>query len=72
MKNTHSDNSLPQSFLVRCANGLGFTVIHNGVPICADTSRESAMICANLAKLDLPAVFWDGDSGTFIPMSSLS
>jgi hypothetical protein len=60
------------SFLVRCANGPGFTVLHHGIPICAETSRESALICADRAKLDLPLVFWDGDSGSFLPMSVLA
>lgn len=68
----YSEDSLPSSFLVRCANGLGFTVLHNGVPICAETSRESALLCADRARLDLPDVFWDGDSASFLPVSSLA
>jgi hypothetical protein len=68
----YSEDSPPPSFLVRCANGGGFTVLHNGVPICAETTRESALICASRARLDLPAVFWDGDSASFLPVASLS
>jgi hypothetical protein len=53
----------PETYLSKTLEG--WTVINNGMPICAMTSREGATLCAERFKLELPNVFWDGENGTF-------
>jgi hypothetical protein len=47
-------------------NSEGWSLMHNGMPICAVTTRERAEGFAEHFKLKLPAVFWDGEKGEFI------
>jgi len=40
-------------------------VILQEMPLCADTTKENAIKCAQTFKVDLAAVYWDGEAGDF-------
>lgn len=42
-------------------------LIYQGMPLCADGSRERAESVAAHYKLALPAEYWDGDAGRMVP-----
>jgi hypothetical protein len=63
MKN---QNQIPQSFLSHCSSGK-WTVVHNGMPLCAETSKEFALSTASRFKLKLPGVYWESAQGAFVP-----
>ena len=54
---------IPETYLSKTLEG--WTVIKGGMPLCATTSREGAILCAMRFNLKLPAVFWDGENGKF-------
>jgi hypothetical protein len=45
-----------------------WTVIHQGVPICAPTDVETAKRAAANFKLELPAIYWNGYTGEFLSL----
>jgi hypothetical protein len=56
----------PETYL--STSGGAWRVIHQGVPLCADTpERERAEACARHYKLT-PAAIWNGDRGEFQPI----
>lgn len=64
MKNT--EQNIPQSFLTHCSSGQ-WAVIHNGLPLCAETTKEFALSTAARYKLTLPEVYWEAASAEFMP-----
>jgi hypothetical protein len=47
-------------------NSEGWSLVHNGMPLCAITTRENAENVASRFKLSLPSVYWDGEQGQFV------
>jgi hypothetical protein len=47
-------------------NSEGWSLMHNGMPLCAVTTQEKAEGFAEHFKLKLPHVFWDGEQGQFV------
>ncbi len=47
-------------------NSEGWSLMHNGMPLCAVTTQERAEGFAEHFKLKLPHVFWDGEQGQFV------
>ncbi len=56
---------IPPAYL-SCSDGK-WRLVNQGLPLCADTTREQAEACAKSFRLALPAVYWDGDTGAFVP-----
>ena len=61
---TMKTETYPQTHLSR--NSEGWSLIHNGLPLCAVTTRERAEGFAEHFKLKLPDFFWDGEKGEFV------
>lgn len=45
---------------------LGWSLIKDGMPLCAHTSKEQAEKVATQFNLQLPAVYWQGEQGQFV------
>ena len=48
------------------SNAQGWSLIKDGIPLCAVTSKENAVKVAVQFKLELPSIYWDGEKGQFI------
>lgn len=46
----------------------GWSLMHNGMPLCAVTTRERAEGFADHFNLKLPNFFWDGERGEFVTL----
>lgn len=44
-------------------------LIFEGLPVCADTTRERAQACAQQFSLKPAAVIWDGDAGEWVGLN---
>jgi len=61
---------IPAHYLSK--NDIGhWTVIHGGMPLCADTDLPGALRCAERYNLAVSGPWWDGSAGTFRPASEL-
>jgi hypothetical protein len=47
-------------------NSEGWSLIKDGMPLCAVTTRENAENVASRFKLSLPSVYWQGERGQFV------
>ena len=46
---------------------LGWSLIKDGMPLCAhNANRQEVENIADLFKLELPSVFWNGEIGKFV------
>lgn len=45
---------------------LGWSLIKDGMPLCAVTTRENAEKVASRFNLSLPSVYWQGEQGQFV------
>jgi hypothetical protein len=57
------ETEIPETYLSK--NDQGWSLIKNGMPLCAVTSKEKAIQSALFFKLKLPNVFWNGETGEF-------
>jgi hypothetical protein len=55
---------IPSVYLSR--NSEGWSLIKDGMPLCAVTTRENAESVASRLKLSLPSVYWQGEQGQFV------
>jgi hypothetical protein len=55
---------IPSVYLSR--NSEGWSLIKDGMPLCAVTTRENAESVASRFKLSLPSVYWQGEQGQFV------
>lgn len=55
---------IPSVYLSR--NSEGWSLIKDGMPFCAVTTRENAESVASRFKLSLPSVYWQGEQGQFV------
>jgi hypothetical protein len=56
-------NTDPQHYL--SFSDRGWSLISNGMPLCAPTTRSAAEDVANRYDLKLPPKFWNGKEGKF-------
>lgn len=61
---------IPETYLSKTE--MGWNLIKNGLPLCAETSKEKARQAALHFKLKLPSVFWDGINGKFEEETQIS
>jgi hypothetical protein len=64
MQTMTKNEEIPTTHLSK--NSDGWSLMHNGMPLCAVTTQERAEGFAEHFKLKLPHVFWDGEQGQFI------
>lgn len=61
---------IPAHYLSR--NDIGhWTVIHGGLPLCADTDLAGATRCAERYRLAVTGQWWDGNASAWRPASEL-
>ena len=57
------ETEIPETYLSR--NEQGWSLIKNGMPLCAVKSKENALQSALFLEFELPNVFWNGETGEF-------
>jgi hypothetical protein len=61
---------IPAHYLSKSDTGY-WTVIHGGVPLCADTDLPGALRCAERYNLPVSGKWWDGAVSAWQPASEL-
>jgi len=64
MKNLNHKNEIPSVYLSH--SEIGWSLMKDGMPLCAHTSKENAEKLATQYKLVLPSIFWQGEQGQFV------
>jgi hypothetical protein len=55
---------IPSAYLSKTSDG--WSLIKQGMPLCAVTTRENAEKVAAQFKIQLPSIYWQGEQGQFV------